>query len=111
MTCIVICSVARPTAGDKEATQYEIARASTPAAKPIPAWPIATPVTSIARLTRQGSCRHPEWRSSTEVDLILGDARPEASDALLRRTFCMASTWGLARLSAGFYGWNSLPAK
>jgi hypothetical protein len=29
--------------GDKEATQYEIARASIPATKPIQAWPIATP--------------------------------------------------------------------
>jgi hypothetical protein len=37
--------------GDKEAIQYEIARASIPAAKPIPAWLIATPVTWIARLT------------------------------------------------------------
>jgi hypothetical protein len=36
--CIVICSVARPAAGDKEATQYEIARASIPASKPAPAY-------------------------------------------------------------------------
>jgi len=37
--------------GDKEATQYEIAHASIPATKPIPAWPVATPVIWIARLT------------------------------------------------------------
>jgi hypothetical protein len=39
--------------GDKEATQHETARASIPATKPIPAWPIATPVTWIARLTAE----------------------------------------------------------
>jgi hypothetical protein len=31
LTCIVKFSVARPAAGDKEATQHEIARASIPA--------------------------------------------------------------------------------
>jgi hypothetical protein len=43
LICIVICSVARPAAGDKEVTQHEITRASISAAKSILAWPIVTP--------------------------------------------------------------------
>src|SRR6185437_1469362 len=36
--CITTCSVARPAAVGKEAIQHEIARASIPAARHIPAW-------------------------------------------------------------------------
>src|SRR5215813_4631296 len=45
--------------------------------------------------------RRPESRSPTRSTSFSGGARPEAGDALLPQTFCMASTWGLASLSAG----------
>jgi hypothetical protein len=72
LPCITTCSVARPAAVGKEATQHEIARGSIPAARHIPAW--LAPLCwhpQVALLWRNGLALTPSQELSARTPLLL----------------------------------------